>query len=58
MTQEESNALSVLDARIAVYRRKQEKADPFAEDTYNRHDAMGLVIEALEIVRAALESGG
>jgi hypothetical protein len=40
---------AVFDRRYAVYRKKMERCNPLADDTWNRHDAMRLVCEALEI---------
>lgn len=43
------------ERRLFIYRKKQEQADPMAEDCYNRFDAIGYVIEAIELL--ATEAG-
>lgn len=43
------------NARLGVYREKRERADAFAKETCNRHEAYGLMIEAIELL--ALECG-
>ena len=36
--------------RLGIYRMKQEHASPFGEDIYTRWDALGYVIEAIELL--------
>lgn len=38
------------NARLAIYRAKSEQADPFAEASYNRQDAINYVVEAIELL--------
>lgn len=44
----------VLKYRISIYQQKRDKTDPLAEETFNKHEALTYVIEASEIVEAAL----
>lgn len=39
-----------INARLAIYRDKWGRADPLAEDSYNRHEALRYVVEALELL--------
>jgi hypothetical protein len=44
-----------LASRLAIYRMKLEQADPFAEESYNKREALNYVVEALELL--AVECG-
>ena len=46
--------VAMLDERISVYQQKRDKADPLADETFNKHEALTYVIEALEIVEESL----
>lgn len=46
----------VIQYRISVYQQKRDKEDPLADETFNKHEALTYVIEALEIVKAGLGS--
>ena len=48
----------MLDERISVYEQKRDKADPLADETYNRHEAITYVLEALEIVKLGMAKFG
>ena len=49
---------ALLDERISVYEQKRDKADPLADETYNRHEAITYVLEALEIVKLGIAKFG
>lgn len=53
--QERAAVVAALNKRLAIYRQKRAKADPFAEETFNRHEALTYVIEAIELL--AMEMG-
>lgn len=44
----------IIQYRISVYQQKRDKADPLADEIFNRHQALTYVIEALEIVDESL----
>ena len=50
--------VAMLDERISVYEQKRDKADPLADETYNRHEAITYVLEALEIVKLFMAKFG
>lgn len=50
--------VAMLDERISVYEQKRDKADPLADETYNRHEAIAYVLEALEIVKLGMGKFG
>ena len=50
--------VAMLDERISVYEQKRDKADPLADETYNRHEAITYVLEALEIVKLGMAKFG
>ena len=50
--------VAMLDERISVYEQKRDKADPLADETYNRHEAITYVLEALEIVKLGVGKFG
>lgn len=50
--------VAMLDERISVYEQKRDKADPLADETYNRHEAITYVLEALQIVKLGMGKFG
>jgi len=46
----------LIDAKLAIYRAKRDAYDPLADDTLNRRDAFGLIVEALEVVMTVLRA--
>lgn len=41
---------AAFEKRLAIYRKKQAHADPLADESYNRHEALAYVIEAIELL--------
>jgi hypothetical protein len=50
----DEEAIARFRARLDVYREKLDKANPFGDDIYSRHEALRYLIEALEVLATEL----
>lgn len=52
---EEQRITTAFNNRLAIYREKRDRADPFAADGYSHQEVLQYVIDAIELL--AVEAG-